>query len=61
MSTQANQKSLVRATGLLVIEVVNSNPNGDPDNESDPRTPAWILEARFRRSRSSASCAIWLS
>jgi Cas7 group CRISPR-associated protein Csh2 len=38
MSTQANQKSLVRATGLLVIEVVNSNPNGDPDNESDPRT-----------------------
>lgn len=27
-----------RATGLLVLEVVNSNPNGDPDNESDPRT-----------------------
>ena len=26
-----------RATGLLVIEVVNSNPNGDPDRESDPR------------------------
>jgi len=26
-----------RATGLLVIEVVNSNPNGDPDKESDPR------------------------
>ena len=26
-----------RATGLLVIEVVNSNPNGDPDMESDPR------------------------
>jgi Cas7 group CRISPR-associated protein Csh2 len=38
MSTQVNQKSLVRATGLLVIEVVNSNPNGDPDNESEPRT-----------------------
>jgi Cas7 group CRISPR-associated protein Csh2 len=31
-------KDMVRATGLLVIEVVNSNPNGDPDNESDPRT-----------------------
>lgn len=29
--------SLVRATGLLIIEVVNSNPNGDPDRESDPR------------------------
>jgi CRISPR-associated protein Csd2 len=26
-----------RATGLLVIEVTNSNPNGDPDRESDPR------------------------
>lgn len=29
--------SIKRATGLLVIEVVNSNPNGDPDRESDPR------------------------
>ena len=28
---------LKRATGLLVIEVVNSNPNGDPDRKSDPR------------------------
>ena len=27
-----------RATGLLVLEVVNSNPNGDPDRESEPRT-----------------------
>ncbi|MDR1489879.1 MAG: type I CRISPR-associated protein Cas7 [Desulfovibrio sp.] len=26
-----------RATGLLVIEAVNSNPNGDPDRESSPR------------------------
>jgi len=26
-----------RATGLLVIEVRSSNPNGDPDRESDPR------------------------
>ena len=26
-----------RGTGLLVIEVRNSNPNGDPDRESDPR------------------------
>jgi CRISPR-associated protein Csd2 len=32
MSEQLN-----RATGLLVIEVINSNPNGDPDKESDPR------------------------
>lgn len=32
-------KNLVdkRATGLLIIEVRNSNPNGDPDRESDPR------------------------
>lgn len=26
-----------RATGLIVIEAVGSNPNGDPDRESDPR------------------------
>lgn len=27
-----------RGTGLLVIEVRHSNPNGDPDMESEPRT-----------------------
>lgn len=27
-----------RASGLLVIEVRHSNPNGDPDAESEPRT-----------------------
>ena len=27
-----------RGTGLLIIEVRHSNPNGDPDVESDPRT-----------------------
>jgi len=26
-----------RGTGLLVIEVRNSNPNGDPDRDGDPR------------------------
>jgi Cas7 group CRISPR-associated protein Csh2 len=26
-----------RGTGLLIINVVNSNPNGDPDSESEPR------------------------
>lgn len=30
-------KEIRRATGLLILEVVNSNPNGDPDRESDPR------------------------
>ena len=30
--------NLHRGTGLLVIEVQNSNPNGDPDAESEPRT-----------------------
>jgi CRISPR-associated protein Csd2 len=29
---------LNRGTGLLVIEVRCSNPNGDPDAESEPRT-----------------------
>lgn len=33
MSTKFN-----RGTGLLIINVVNSNPNGDPDGESEPRT-----------------------
>ena len=32
-----NSNDVKRFTGLLVIEVVNSNPNGDPDRESDPR------------------------
>ena len=31
------RNEIKRATGLLVIEVVNSNANGDPDRESDPR------------------------
>jgi len=29
--------NIKRSTGLLIIEVVSSNPNGDPDRESDPR------------------------
>ena len=33
----SENKQMLRATGLLVIEVINSNPNGDPDRESDPR------------------------
>jgi Cas7 group CRISPR-associated protein Csh2 len=36
-TTNSSQQTMVRATGLLVIEVMNSNPNGDPDRESDPR------------------------
>ena len=34
---QYMSNEMKRATGLLVIEVVNSNANGDPDRESDPR------------------------
>ncbi|MGA2034431.1 MAG: type I CRISPR-associated protein Cas7 [Thermoguttaceae bacterium] len=39
MSEQATttDSPIIRATGLLIIEVINSNPNGDPDRESDPR------------------------
>lgn len=29
--------TLPRVTGLLIIEVRESNPNGDPDNEGEPR------------------------
>lgn len=36
MSTSTND--IPRVTGLLIIEARNSNPNGDPDRESDPRT-----------------------
>jgi CRISPR-associated protein Csd2 len=42
-----------RITGLLIIEVVNSNPNGDPDRDSDPRQrPDWrgeISPVSFKR------------
>ena len=31
-------KVLNRGTGIVIINVVNSNPNGDPDAESEPRT-----------------------
>jgi CRISPR-associated protein Csd2 len=36
-STAKIVNDVQRITGLLVIEVVNSNPNGDPDRDSDPR------------------------
>jgi CRISPR-associated protein Csd2 len=35
---RSNGTSFNRGTGLLVIEVRCSNPNGDPDAESEPRT-----------------------
>lgn len=37
MNTPERAETILRGTGLLVIEVINSNPNGDPDRESDPR------------------------
>lgn len=38
MTTSAsNLAEFNRGTGLIVIEVRGSNPNGDPDTESDPR------------------------
>lgn len=40
MTTQPanNSNPFNRGTGLLIIEVRHSNPNGDPDAESEPRT-----------------------
>lgn len=38
--SEESKNGMKRATGLLVIEVVNSNPNGDPDKESTPRQRA---------------------
>ncbi len=37
MTQSENARSINRAVGLLVIEVRDSNPNGDPDQEGDPR------------------------
>lgn len=37
MTNKETNGSIMRATGLLIIEVRDSNPNGDPDRESDPR------------------------
>ncbi len=34
----SKEKELNRGTGLLVVEVVMSNINGDPDTNNDPRT-----------------------
>lgn len=45
MASKPERKSTFnRGTGLLIIEVRHSNPNGDPDAESDPR----VLEADGR-------------
>lgn len=30
-------KKINRITGLMLVEVINSNPNGDPDKDNDPR------------------------
>lgn len=35
--SEENNNGIVKGTGLLIIEVRDSNPNGDPDRESDPR------------------------
>ena len=37
MEESKMDEEMKRATGLLVVEVVNSNANGDPDREADPR------------------------
>lgn len=37
MPDTTKNAEIMRGTGLLVIEVRDSNPNGDPDRESDPR------------------------
>lgn len=52
MTMSSNE--IPRVTGLLIIEVRNSNPNGDPDRESDPRTRAHdgkgnISDVSFKR------------
>ena len=61
------KSEIKRATGLLVIEVVNSNPNGDPDRESDPRQRAnglggnlsGFLQTETARSAGGSQCAVF--
>ncbi len=38
LDKESKSAAFNRGTGLLVIEVRHSNPNGDPDAESEPRT-----------------------
>lgn len=37
MTEEKIMENIKRGTGMLIIDVTNSNPNGDPDRESDPR------------------------
>src|SRR6266550_5417917 len=37
MSTKKYENLVPRITGLLILEVRKSNPNGDPERESSPR------------------------
>ena len=37
MSSKQDNNLVPRITGLLVLEVRKSNPNGDPERESSPR------------------------
>lgn len=37
MSTKKYENDVPRITGLLILEVRKSNPNGDPERESSPR------------------------
>ena len=37
MSTEKYENDVTRITGLLILEVRKSNPNGDPERESSPR------------------------
>jgi CRISPR/Cas system type I-B associated protein Csh2 (Cas7 group RAMP superfamily) len=32
-----NSTEIKRATGLIIVEVRNSNPNGDPERDGAPR------------------------
>ena len=37
MTIQKYENNVPRITGLLILEVRKSNPNGDPERESSPR------------------------
>ena len=52
-----SDQNIVRVTGLLVIEAINSNPNGDPDRESDP-VSVLMERVKSRLYRLNENCVI---
>lgn len=66
--SNANSTDIPRATGLIIIEVRNSNPNGDPERDGAPRKrrgeigeiPPVSVKRKMRDLIGSKNGPIWL-